>query len=186
MTIIKAKARGIESVSGVAGSSPFLQTKYAQKVDTATITFAANTYTVLHTDLQVNITPTATNNVIKLEGAIFGEFDEAGNLFNHTCFFYRDTTVLGGFYGGSAEGIRPQGVTMMTRTYQPDNQDSTPECSGTFTFFDVPGTTSQVTYKLGMYLRAAGNLHLNTTVSNDNQNYTERCISYISATEIAV
>ena len=40
---------------------------------------------------------------------------------------------------------------MMTRTYQPDNADSTPECSGTFTFFDI--TTSQVTYKLGMYMR---------------------------------
>ena len=186
MPLSKIQSAGIESVSGVAGGSPFLQTKYAQKVDTATIAFSANTYTVLHTDLQVNITPAATNNVIKLEGAIFGEFNEAQNLYNHTCFFYRDTTVLGGFYGGSAEGIRPQGVTMMTRTYQPDNADSTPECSGTFTFFDVPGTTSQVTYKLGMYLRAAGNLHLNTTVSNANQNYTERCISYISATEIAV
>ena len=170
---------------GVVGSSPFLQTKYAQKVNTATIHFC-NTYTVLHTDLQVNITPAATNNIIKLEGAIFGELNVAANLYNHTCFFYRDTTVLGAFYGGSAEGIRPQGVTMMTRTYQPDNADSTPECSGTFTFFDVPGTTSQVTYKLGMYLRQAGNLHLNTTVSNANQNYTERCISYISATEIAV
>ena len=182
MPLSKIQSAGIESVSGVAGSSPFLQTKYAQKTDTATVTFAATTYTVLHTDLQVNITPAATNNVIKLEGAIFGEFDEAANLFNHTCFFYRDTTVL----GAPAEGIRPQGVTMMTRTYQPDNADSTPECSGTFTFFDTPNTTSQVTYKLGMYLRTAGDLHLNTTVSNANQNYTERCISYISATEIAV
>ena len=75
---------------------------------------------------------------------------------------------------------------MLTRTYSTDNTDSTPECSGTFTFFDAPSTTSQVTYKLGMYVRGAGTFHMNTTVSDANENYTEQGICYISATEVAV
>ena len=97
-------------------------------------------------------------------------------------FFYRDTTKL----GQAAAGNRLVGVSMITQTYSQagNNAGSTPEC-GIISFFDTPSTTSQITYKVGIITKADTTLFLNRVVDDTDNNYNERGISFISATEIA-
>ena len=87
MALTKVRAGGY-AAGGV------VQIKHAQKTDTGTVALSANTNTVIHTDLQVTITPTSTSSIIKLEGQIFGEHGNAVNVYDNLVFFYRDTTKL--------------------------------------------------------------------------------------------
>jgi hypothetical protein len=167
-------------LSGSLDSGKVLQIKHAQKTDTATVALSANTDTVIHTDLQVTITPTSTNSIIKLEGQIFGEHGVATENYNNTVFFYRDTTKL----ASPSAGSRNAGVATMTRTYTTDNADSTPEFAY-YAYFDSPSSTSAITYKLGIKVSAAETFYINRTVGDVNNQYYERGTSFISATEIA-
>ena len=157
-----------------------LQVKHAQKTNTGDVALSADTDTIIHTDLQVTITPTSANSIIKLEGQIFGEHDNAGNVYNHMVFFYRDTTKLAAPNVGSRTG----GVATMTRTYHTDNSDSTPEYAY-YAYFDPPSTTSAITYKLGMRVATSETFYINRTVSDVDNSGTERGTSFIRATEIA-
>ena len=157
-----------------------IQVKYAQKIDTDTVSLSANTNTVIHTDLQVTITPTSTSSIIKLEGQIFGEHGNATNVYDNLVFFYRDTTKL----SAPVEGNRHSGVGTMTRTYEEANADSTPEFAQ-IAYFDSPSTTSAITYKLGILVTTAETFYINRTVADANSNVSERGTSVISATEIA-
>jgi len=157
-----------------------LQVKYAQKTNTDDVALSADTDTIIHTDLQVTITPTSANSIIKLEGQIFGEHDNAGNVYNHMVFFYRDTTKLAAPNVGSRTG----GVATMTRTYHTDNSDSTPEYAY-YAYFDPPSTTSAITYKLGIRAATAETFYINRTVTDGDDAGSERGTSFISATEIA-
>jgi len=157
-----------------------VQIKHAQKTDTGTVSLSADTDAVIHTDLQVTITPTSANSIIKLEGQIFGEHGDAGNVYNHMVFFYRDTTKL----AAPTAGSRTSGVATMTRTYHTDNADSTPEYAY-YAYFDSPSTTSAITYKLGIRSGSAETFYINRTVSDADNDGTERGISSITATEVA-
>jgi len=161
-----------------AGGS--IQVKHAQKTDTATVSLSAATDTVIHTDLQVTITPTSTNSIIKLEGQIFGEHGNAADVYNNMVFFYRDTTKL----AADAASNRNTGVATMTRTYTVDNAGSTPEYAY-YAYFDTPSSTSAITYKLGIKVYAAETFYINRTVGDGDSGDYERGVSYISATEIA-
>lgn len=169
---------GSVSIPVMAGG--IIQVKYAQKTDTGTVSLSATTNTVIHTDLQVTITPTSADSIIKLEGQIFGEHGAAGNVYNSVVFFYRDTTKL----ATPAAGSRLSGVGVMTRTYTTDNADSTPEFAR-FSYFDSPSTTSAITYKLGILVREAETFYINRTVADADVTYSERGTSFISVTEIA-
>lgn len=169
---------GSVSIPVMAGG--IIQVKYAQKTDTGTVSLSAVTDTVIHTDLQVTITPTSANSLIKLEGQIFGEHGVAANNYSHVVFFYRDTTKL----AAPTEGSRLSGVGIMTRTYEEANADSTPEFAH-FAYFDSPSSTSAITYKLGILVRDAETFYINRTVSDANVNYSERGTSFICVTEIA-
>jgi len=170
--------------SGVAASGipsgGIIQVKHAQKIDTGSVILSANTDTVIHTDLQVIITPTSANSIIKLEGQIFGEHGDAGNVYNHMVFFYRDTTKL----AAPTAGSRHSGVGTMTRTYTTDNADTTPEYAY-YAYFDSPSSTSAITYKLGVRVAVAETLHINRTVTDSDNTGSERGTSFITATEIA-
>lgn len=157
-----------------------LQVKHAKKIDTGTVSLSANTEAVIHTDLQVIITPTSANSIIKLEGQIFGEHGAAGNNYNNVVFFYRDTTKL----ATPTAGNRNTGVATMTRTYHTDNADSTPEFAY-YAYFDSPSSTSAITYKLGMRVNDAETFYINRTVADSDAYTSERGTSFISATEIA-
>lgn len=157
-----------------------VQIKYAQKIDTASVGLSAGTNAALHTDLEVTITPTSNNSTIKLEAQIFGEHGDAGNVYNSSVFFYRDTTKL----GAAAAGSRLVGVGILPRTYTTDNADTTPEFA-MYSFYDSPSTTSAITYKIGMVVRTAETFYINRTVNDGDLNYAERGVSHITATEIA-
>ena len=177
----------VDSIQNAAGTvimpvmaGGIIQVKHAQKIDTGTVSLSANTDTVIHTDLQVTITPTRANSIIKLEGQIFGEHGNAGNVYNHVVFFYRDTTKL----ASPTAGSRHSGVGTMTRTYTTDNADSTPEFAY-YAYFDSPSSTSAITYKLGVRVAAAETFYINRTVADTDNTGSERGTSFICVTEIA-
>ena len=157
-----------------------IQTQYSQKIDTGSVSLSAQTYTALHSDLEVTITPTSTSSVIKLEGQIFGEHSDSGNVYNCSVFFYRNTTRL----GAPAAGSRFAGVGILPRSYEVANADSTPEFA-MYSFYDTPSTTSAITYKLGMITWTAETFYINRTVGDVDTGYYERGTSFISVTEIA-
>jgi hypothetical protein len=170
----------ITSASLAAGTGgKILQVKYTQFTGTNVIALSANTDTAL-TDLTVDITPTATNSVILLQAHVFGEQALVqDNQWNHTFFFYRDTTKL----AAPAAGNRRTGVSMATITFHIDGS-TTPEIAR-YDYFDEPTTTSAITYKVGLSQGGAGNFALNSTVQDTDTVAHERGISFISATEIA-
>lgn len=157
-----------------------VQIKYAQKIDTGSVSLSAGTNAPLHTDLEVTITPTSNNSTIKLEAQIFGEHGNSGNVYNCSVFFYRDTTKL----GAPAAGSRLAGVGILPRSYEEANADTTPEFA-MYSFYDSPSTTSAITYKIGMVVRTAETFYINRTVNDADLNYAERGVSHITATEIA-
>lgn len=161
-------------------SGSVLQVKHTQLDTAATQVLSANTDTAF-TDLTVNITPTSTSSIIKLECHLAGEFSDDDNTWEHAMLFFRDTTALK--HSGSFTSAEV-GISALTRTYHDNNNSTTPEV-GYYTYFDSPNTTSQVTYKVGIHPRHAGTFYINTTVSSSDTDGRERFVSSISATEIA-
>tara|TARA_E500000081_G_C6017244_1_gene298491 strand:- start:32 stop:571 length:540 start_codon:yes stop_codon:yes gene_type:complete len=178
MALSKITNGGV-AASGIP-SGGIVQVKHAQKTDTGDVAISANTDTIIHTDLQVTITPTSANSIIKLKGQIFGEHGDADNIYNHMVFFYRDTTKL----ASPTAGSRTSGVATMTRTYTTLNADTTPEYAY-YAYFDSPSTTSAITYKLGIRAATAETFYINRTVTDGDDAGSERGTSFISATEIA-
>ena len=178
MALSKITNGGV-AASGLPGGT-VLQVKHAQKTDTGTVSVSANTDTVIHTDLQVTITPTSTTSTIKLEGQIFGEHGDAQAVYNHMVFFYRDTTKI----SAPAASNRTTGVGTMTRTYTTNNADTTPEYAY-YAYFDTPSSTSAITYKLGIRAAFAETFYINRTVADSDDTGAERGVSFISVTEIA-
>jgi len=156
-----------------------IQVQYTQFTGFSTPSLAAATATPL-TDLTVNITPASTSSVIHLQAHVFCEFSVSANAFEHVFFFYRDTTKLGQPNVGSRKG----GISMATRTYEASDVNSTPEIAR-YDYFDTPASTSTITYKCGIFVTTAETFFINRTVGDVDAYYSERGISFISATEIA-
>lgn len=172
---INTSGRLIPSVAG-----GIIQVQYTQYTSSSTFSLSANTDTPL-TQLTVNITPVSTSSKIHLQAHVFFENGEdADNAWNHVFFFYRDTTKL----AHAATGVRRCGISMGTRTYHAEDDNSTPQIAR-YDYFDEPNTTSQITYKVGVNVLGAESFGLNQCVDDANYNYLERGISFISATEIA-
>ena len=178
MALSKITNGGV-AASGIP-SGGIIQVKYAQKTDTDNVAITNDTDTIIHTGLQVTITPTNANSIIKVEGQLFGEHGTASNVYNHMVFFFRDTTKL----ATPAAGVRNCGVGTMTRTYTTDNADSTAEFAY-YAYFDSPSSTSAITYKLGIRVATSETFYINSTVDDANTTANERGTSFISATEIA-
>ena len=157
-----------------------IQVQYTQLDTAATQAFSANTDTAF-TDLTVNITPTSTSSIIKIECHLAGEFDDDDITWDHAMLFFRDTTALKSSGSFSSSQV---GISALTRTFTDNNDASTAEV-GYYTYFDSPNTTSQVTYKVGIHSRYAGTFYINTTVSTNDDDGNERFVSNIAATEIA-
>ena len=178
MPISKVINGGV-AASGVP-SGGIIQVQRTMFTSTNTITLSANTDTPL-TDLTVDITPTATSSIIKIEAMINGEWSNQGGATDGVWFFFRDTTKL----SHAASGNRNVGVLMGTGlTYYAADANSTPE-HAYYAYFDSPSATSQITYKLGVNQRNGYSWHLNRTVTDSDADSNERGISFISVTEIA-
>jgi len=165
--------------SGIS-SGGIIQVQRTQFTGTNAVSVASGISTAL-ADLTVNITPASTSSVIHLQAHIFLEFGlDTSNTYNHTFFFYRDSTKL----GHAAAGVRNVGISMATRTYELQDDNSTPEIAR-YDYFDTPATTSVITYKCGVLVNLADTISINKTVGDSNSIAYERGISFISATEIA-
>ena len=178
MPISKVINGGV-AASGIP-SGGIIQFQRTQLNTAATQAFSADTDTAF-TDLTVNITPTSTSSIIKLECHLAGEFDDDDITWDHAMLFFRDTTALKSSGSFTSSQV---GISALTRTYTDNNDSSTAEV-GYYTYFDSPNTTSQVTYKVGINSRYAGTFHINTTVNTNDSTSTERFVSNIAATEIA-
>ena len=178
MALSRITNGGVAS-SGLPSGS-IIQVQRTQLDTASTQAFSGSTDTAF-TDLTVNITPTSTNSIIKLECHLAGEFSDDDITWDHALFFFRDTTALK--HSGSFSSAHV-GISALTRTFSDNNDDTTAEV-GYYTYFDSPNTTSQVTYKVGINSRFAGTYYINTTVNTDDSIGKERFVSNISATEIA-
>ena len=148
---------------------------------TSVISLTQQTDTKL-TALAVNITPTSTNSIIKIEAMVNGEFSNFSDPHGTAWFFYRDNTKL----STPAAGSRNVGILMGTGvTYFDSDADSTPE-QANYMYFDSPNTTSQITYTVGVNKHeATNNFSLNRTVGDSDSHGYERGLSLICVTEIA-
>ena len=164
----------------VTGAGKILQVKYTQYDSSNTQSISANTDTAI-TNLSVNITPTATNSIIKLESFLFCEYGQANWMANTTFFFLRDSTKL----SAAADGSRRVGISFPASGYHTSDAGSTPDSGATVYFDSTHNTTSQITYHLAMSSLYANTLYVNRTVSDSNSNEHERGVSFISATEIS-
>jgi len=165
--------------SGISGG--ILQVQYTQISATSQIACASNTDTEISV-LSVNITPTSTNSIIKIEAMVNGEWSNQGAIYNTAWFFYRDSTKLAAPVAGS----RNSGILMGTSlTYEANDASSTPE-HAVYSYFDTPSTTSQITYKVGLRQSENSSLdwHLNKCVTDSDIKDQERGISMICVTEI--
>jgi hypothetical protein len=157
-----------------------IQVQYTQFTGTNSYSISAATNTVI-TDLTVNITPVSTSSIIKIDAMVNGEWSHQNGATDSIWFFYRDSTKLPTHTAGN----RPVGVLMGTSiSYDQQDMGSTPE-HAYYSYFDTPSSTSQITYKVGVFQDNGYDWSLNKThADNDSSNY-ERGTSFICVTEIA-
>ena len=179
------KADRIQSTSNgfvLPPAGGVIQTQYTQISAGSSISSATNTDTEISV-LAVNITPTSTNSIIKIEAMVNGEWSSQPATYNSTWFFYRNSTKL----ASPAAGSRKVGILMGTGlTYESSDSSSTPE-QASYMYFDTPNTTSQVTYKVGFNHSQSSTIswHLNKCVTDSDNVNQERGMSVICVTEIA-
>lgn len=161
-------------------SGGIIQMQYTQFTGTNSYSIAAATNTVI-TDLTVNITPVSTSSIIKIDAMVNGEWSHQNGATDSVWFFYRDSTKL----SHPAAGNRPVGVLMGTSiTYDQQDMASTPE-HAYYSYFDAPSSTSQITYKVGVYQADGYDWSLNRTQTDTDSAGYERGTSFICVTEIA-
>ena len=191
MALTKVIGSGLGAIPAISGANltgltagqlpagSVVQVQFLQ-IDTtvASISVSANTDTVV-TQLTVNITPSSTSSIIRLDTHIFHEWANAAAPTEAAWYFYRDSTKL----AASAAGSRLTGISMSKLSFHNDNT-STPEIAS-YSYFDQPSSTSQITYKVGVKNHFATNFSLNRTKNDSDGTQSERGISFISATEIA-
>ena len=178
-TIVNADINASASISGSKlGTGAVLQMPFTQYVDTTQVSITGGANTSIDV-LSVNITPRSTSSIIKLDTHIFHEWSNQHAAYNGVWFFYRDTTKL----AHTQVGNRLSGISMSTLSYGSIEANSTPEIA-TYSYFDLPNTTNQITYKVGHLNYGSYTLNVNKTVADGNTTQYERGISFISATEI--
>lgn len=157
-----------------------IQTQYTQFTGTNTVSGSAGADLVV-SDLTVNITPISTSSIIRIDAMVNGEWSNQLAAYQSVWFFFRDSTKL----SHPTAGSRPTGIMMGTGiTYDQQNADSTPE-HVTYSYFDSPSSTSQITYKVGFNQVTGYTWYLNRTVGDTDSASYERGTSFISVTEIA-
>lgn len=158
-----------------------IQTQYTQY--TSTTSTSCSTQTDVSLDhLAVSITPISASSIIRIDAMVNGEWSAVSTNYNSVWFFYRGSTKL----SAPAASGRAVGVHMGTSISYESSANSTPE-HVVYSYFDTPSTTSQVTYKVGVYQGTGSTItwYTNRTVLDSDGYQYERGTSFISVTEIA-
>lgn len=157
-----------------------IQTQYTQYDGTSEQTLAPSNTQYALDNLNVDITPTSTSSIIKLEARVMFEVNTALSEYDAMFFFFRDTN----YRGAPIASSRRIGISNPYTSYSGGDATSTPSMVA-LTWFDAPASTSSITYKVGASFRGASLFYLNRTVSDTDTEEFERGVSFISATEIA-
>ena len=171
-TITDTSGTGTPYIKGAVLQMPFTQYTGTTQVS---ITGGANTSIDV---LSVNITPKSTSSIIRLDTHIFHEWSNQHAAYNGVWFFYRDSTKL----AHAQVGNRGAGISVSTISIALE-AGSTPEIA-TYSYFDSPNTTNQITYKVGHLNYGSYTLNINRNNTDADSTQHERGISFISATEI--
>lgn len=161
-----------------------IQTQYTQVTAASQVTgISANTQTTI-TGLTVNITPSFSNSIIKLQSTLFCEYNQNYWSANNMFYFLRDSTAL----KADSAGSRRLGIAIGMDGYTDANAASTPEVVDCIYFDSGHNTTSQITYSLAFDTyyptSGTGTLNINRTVTDADSNTHERGVSFIMAQEI--
>ena len=167
-------------------SGSIIQTQYTQVTAASQVTgISANTQTTI-TGLTVNITPSFSNSIIKLQSTLFCEYNQNYWTANNMFYFLRGSTAL----KADSAGSRRVGIATAIDAYTDANAASTPEVVDCIYFDSGHNTTSQITYSLAFDTyyptSGTGTLNINRTVSDTDNNSHERGVSFIMAQEIKV
>ena len=155
-----------------------IQVQFTQLTDPKTISSSSSTETDVD-DLAVNITPLSASSNILIQAHVafaHSSMDDHGLIWS----FKRDSTVLKADGPGSRRGAISPGST----AYYGDDHVSTAS-TAMYQYFDAPGTTSEITYKVVVHVALTGSLYINRTEADNDTNGYERFISSIMVTEIA-
>jgi len=172
----------VDSIRGQTQDGTYrylVQMKHFQLTTTQTETIASANTDQEISNFTVNITPTSTNSIIKLEAQLY--FESANNAWDTLFFFFRDSTKLA---HTESAGSRRVGIASPTINYHSADNASTVEMLH-MGYFDSPNTTSSIAYKLGINTGGTNNVFINRTVGDANVIGHERGVSWISAMEIA-
>lgn len=161
--------------SAISVSSAVVQVKSTTLTSSFSVATALGTYAAI-TGLTVTITPTSASNKILLLASVSCNFTPAqgltGILTGGNCANYR----------GDAAGNRQQAASGIA-----SGADRTNQSMG-FNFLDAPATTSATTYGVSMnFVANSGTqtIYVNRDPIDDNQFYTARYASTITAIEVA-
>jgi len=176
----------VDSIQNAAGTvimpvmaGGIIQVQYTQFTGTSLTATSADTWLAIP-DININITPTATNSKIMVQ-LFIGAWEHSVNNDHAIRFaFYRDSSLL----IAPAAGSRWNAIGMGATNYHASDLLSTPSVAW-ITYFDEPSSTSQITYKGAVNTASAGNFALNRTVQDTDAAGHERTVSSIIVTEIA-
>lgn len=117
-------------------------------------------------NMTASITPKSTTSKIIIQARWFGEFTAADRVYNSVFYITRNGTRINYQTGTNTNAT---GLTAAAQSYEGTDANSTPETAIMFTT-DSPGTTSTLTYKLGLISNGAGGtLYTNQVVGWTNQ-----------------
>jgi len=156
-----------------------IQVKYYQLTTMVNETYGTANANQAITNFTVNITPSSTSSIIKLESNIM--YESVNRVWSTMWFFFRNTTKLANTQ--ASPGNRLTGISPALSSLD-SNDDSSPDMA-TLTYFDAPATTSAIDYKLGVISRTNNIFYINRTITDTNSDSYDRGVSFISATEIA-
>jgi len=178
------KVDEIQSTSGGLVLPPaggIIQVKYTQVSDIGSYASTSALSSIAVTPLNVDITPLSSSSTIMLTAFVTGEWNAQGPQWDSTWFFLRDSTKV----SAPAAGGRNEGVHMGTNlTYTGSDAATTPE-NAYYTYFDTPGTTSTINYKVAFAENGTRTWYLNRTINDEDSAGHERGVSFIMAQEIA-
>ena len=166
-------------IGGGFGQGSIIQIKYFQLTTEQEEFYSTASASQAITNFTVNITPTASNSVFKLDAHLV--YESSNNPHSTMFFFFRDTTKLANTQaspGNRIIGISP-GLTSL------DSDNSSTLEQATVTYFDEPSTTSAIDYKLGVMSITNNRFFINRTINDTNTDSFDRGVSFMSVTEIA-